>query len=185
MLSIKLKLPITRKREVKNILEKMVNPNHKYWSLRLTDVLWSYHNAYKTLIGMSQYWLIYEKACYLPMELEHKAYWAIKMFNFSLDKASSLRKLQLNELDEIRNEAFDRSRISKEQMKVFHEKNILRKTFELSQKVLLYNSRLQLFLGKFRSTWIDLFIVKEVFLTRWYRLKTSRMELFLRFMVNV
>ena len=112
---------------------------------------------------MSPYRLVYDKACHLPMELEHKSHLAIKMFNFNLDKASSLRKLQLNELEEIWRDAYENSRISKELMKVFHDKKILRKSFEPSQKVLLYNSRLHLFPEKLRSRWTGLFIVKNVF----------------------
>ena len=83
-------------REIKQILEKTVNPNRKDWSLRLNDALWVYRIAYKNVLGMSSYRIVYGKACHLPVELEHKSYWAIKMFNFNLDKASSLRKLQLN-----------------------------------------------------------------------------------------
>jgi hypothetical protein len=80
-----------------------------------------------------------------------------------LDKASSLRKLQLDELEEIRNEAYENSWIYKEWMKVFHDKNILWKSFESSQKVLLYNSRLHLFPGKLRSRWTSPFVVKTVY----------------------
>ena len=69
----------------------------------------------------------------------------------------------MNELEEIWRDAYENSRISKELMKVFHDKKILRKSFEPSQKVLLYNSRLHLFPEKLRSRWTGLFIVKNVF----------------------
>nr|GEX92657.1 DNA-directed DNA polymerase [Tanacetum cinerariifolium] len=86
---------------LKRILERAVGENHASWSNKLDDALWAFQIAYKTPIGCTPYKLVYRKACHLPIELEHKAYWALKDANFDMKIAGDHRKVQLNELNEL------------------------------------------------------------------------------------
>ncbi|GJT99477.1 reverse transcriptase domain-containing protein [Tanacetum coccineum] len=108
-------------RGLKRILERTVGENRASWSDKLDDALWAFRTAFKTPIGCTPYKLVYGKSCHLPIELEHKAYWALKHANFDLKTAGDHQKLQLNELNELRDQAYENSLIYKERTKKLHD----------------------------------------------------------------
>jgi len=140
-----------------------VSRNKKDWADKLVDALWAYKTAFKTPLGMSPHRVVYGKPCHLPVKIEHRAWWAIKMLNYDFTEASDERRLQLSELEEIRAEAYESARSYKERAKLFHDKHILRKEFAPGMKVLLYDSKLHLFSGKLRSRWTGPYIISRVF----------------------
>nr|GEV50686.1 reverse transcriptase domain-containing protein [Tanacetum cinerariifolium] len=109
---------------LKRILERTVGENRASWSDKLDDALWAFWTAFKTPIRCTPYKLVYGKACHLPIELEHKAYWALKHCNYDLLTAGGHRKVQLNELYELRDQAYDNSLIYKEKTKRIYDSKI-------------------------------------------------------------
>ncbi|GJU94036.1 reverse transcriptase domain-containing protein [Tanacetum coccineum] len=122
-------------RGLKRILKRTVGENRASWSDKLDDALWAFRTAYKTPIGCTPYKLVYGKACHLPIELEHKAYWALKHANFDLETAGDHRKVQLNELNELRDQAYENSLIYKEKTKRIHDAKIKNRVFNVGDQV--------------------------------------------------
>nr|GEV67878.1 reverse transcriptase domain-containing protein [Tanacetum cinerariifolium] len=137
--------------------------NRASWSEKLDDALWAFRTAYKIPIECTPYKLVYGKACCLPIELEHKAYWALKQANFDLAVADDHQKVQLNELNELRNHAYENSLIYKEKKKRIHDSKIKNRVFNVGDRVLLFNSKLKIFLGKLKTCWSGHFTITKVF----------------------
>nr|GFB37961.1 reverse transcriptase domain-containing protein [Tanacetum cinerariifolium] len=148
---------------LKRILERTVGENHASWSDKLEDAFWAFHIAYKTSISCTPYRLVYGKACHLPLDIEHKAYWALKHTNFDLKTVGDHRKLQLNELTELRDQAYENSLIYKERTKTLHDDKIKNRIFNVGDQVLLFNSRLKIFSGKLKSRWFGPFTIAEIY----------------------
>ncbi|GJY93755.1 reverse transcriptase domain-containing protein [Tanacetum coccineum] len=150
-------------RGLKHILERNVGENRASWSDKLDDALSAFYTAFKTPIGCTPYKLVYGKSFHLPIELEHKIYWALKHAIFDLKTVGDHRKLQLNELNELRDQAYENSLIYKKRSKKLHDSKIKNRIFNVGDRVLFFNSRLKIFSGKLKTRWSGPFTITKVF----------------------
>ncbi|GKA79299.1 reverse transcriptase domain-containing protein, partial [Tanacetum coccineum] len=151
------------KSQFENVIQKDVGENRASWSNKLDDALWAFCTAFKTPTGCTPYKLVYGKYCHLPIELEHKAYWALKHANFDLKTAGDHRKLQLNELNELRDQAYENSLIYKKRTKKLQDSKIKNCIFNVDDRVLLFSSRLKIFSGKLKTRWSGSFTITKLF----------------------
>jgi hypothetical protein len=150
----------TSNKQIKNILHNSIHEMGREWKDKLPEALWAYRTAYTTPIGMTPNQLVYGKTCHLPVELEYKSHWAIKKWHIDLPTVGVKRQMQLGELEELREKAYHNAMMYKEKSKRWHNKKIMKKSFEPGDKVLLFNSRFKHFgRGKLRSKWDDPFTV--------------------------
>ncbi|GJR13812.1 reverse transcriptase domain-containing protein [Tanacetum coccineum] len=131
-------------RGLKRILERTVGEHRARWADKLDDALWAFRITFKTPIGCTPYKLVYRKACHLPIELKHQAYWALKWTNFDLKTTGDHRKVQLNELNKLRDQTYKNSLIYKKKTKRIHDAKIKNHEFHIGDRVLLFNSRLKM-----------------------------------------
>nr|GEZ12791.1 reverse transcriptase domain-containing protein [Tanacetum cinerariifolium] len=150
-------------RGLKRILKRTIGENRTSWSEKLDDALWAFRTTYKTPIGCTPYKLVYGKSCHLPIELEHKAYWALKHVNVDLKIAGDHRKLQLNELNEIRDQAYKNFLIYKAKTNKIYDSKIKNRIFNVGDRVLLFNSHLKIFSGKLKTRWSGPFTITKFF----------------------
>ncbi|XP_076921613.1 uncharacterized protein LOC143583097 [Bidens hawaiensis] len=134
--------------------------DRKDWLTKLTNALWAYWEAYKTLIGATSYRLVYGKDHHLPVEIAQRAYWTTKQVNTSYDDAGKAKKLALCEIEELMDVACASK--YKTKMKKVHDAKIRLKIFEVCQKVWLYNYRRKLFAGKLKRKWTGPYLIVRV-----------------------
>nr|GEV01856.1 reverse transcriptase domain-containing protein [Tanacetum cinerariifolium] len=138
------------------IHQRTVGENYALWSDKLDDALWAFRTTYKTPIGCTPYKLVYGKSCHLPIELDHRVYWALKHVNFDLKTTDDHLKLQLNELCD---QAYENFVIYKERTKKLHDSKIKNHIFNVGDQVLLFNSHLKIFSGKLKTRWSGPFTI--------------------------
>ncbi|GJS42026.1 hypothetical protein Tco_0567069 [Tanacetum coccineum] len=123
----------------------------------------TFRTAYKTPTGCTPFRLVYGKACHPPVEIKRNTYWALKQCNMDLIAAAKNHFMEPNDLIELRNGAYENNQIYKERTKKWHDLRLRGdKNFKAGDKVLFFNSRFKMYLGKLKSKWYGPNVVKTV-----------------------
>jgi hypothetical protein len=157
---------------IEAILTKTVQLHHKDWVDRFPEALWAYRTTWRNTTGHTPYELVYGKQVLLPIEFQVKTFRTAMQLGMDLDEAKKQRILQLNELDEIRQDALQRTTLIQEQRTKWHDKYIKKKSFQSGDWALLYDSRFKNFKGKLSTRWLGPYEVDTVYDNGSVKIKT-------------
>ena len=157
---------------LENIITKTVHLHRRDWAERLPEALWAYRTTWRSTTGHSPYELVYGKEVLLPIEFQVKTFKMAVQLGIDLSEAQKHRMEQLNELDEIRQDAILRTDLVQYQRTKWHDKYIKEKKFQRGDWALLFDSKFKDFKGKFQTHWLGPYEIDEVFNNGAVRVKT-------------
>jgi hypothetical protein len=133
---------------LEDILTKTIQLHHREWVDRLPEALWAYQTTWINTTGHTPYELVYVRQLLLPIEFQVRTFCIAAELGLNLDEAQKQQSLQLNELDEIRQDAIQQMILVQNQRSKWHDKFIKKKHFQPSDWALLFDSRFKTFKGK-------------------------------------
>jgi hypothetical protein len=168
---------------LESIITKTVHLHRRDWAERLPEALWAYRTTWRNTTGHSPYELVYGKEVLFPIEFQIKTFKTAVQLGMSLSEAQKHRMDQLNELDEMRQDAILRTDLVQHQRSKWHDRHIKEKKFQKGDWALLFDSKFKDFKGKFQTHWLGPYEIDEVFNNGAVRVKTID-ELQTPFIVN-
>eukprot|EP00253_Pinus_taeda_P028230 PITA_28230 len=148
---------------IEAILTKTIQLHRKDWVEKLQEALWAYRTTWRSTRGHTPYELVYGKHVLLQIEFHIQTYKTTVQLDLDLSEAQKQRMGQLNELDEIIQEAFQTTSLVQQQISRWHEKYIKERKFHPGDWALLFDSKFKSFQGKFQTHWLGPYEIKNVF----------------------
>ena len=148
---------------MESTLTKTIQLHHKDWVDRIREALWAYRITWRNTTGHTPYELVYDKQVLLPIEFQFKTFRMATQLGMNLDEAQKQRVLHINELDEIRQDALQRTMLIQNQWKKWHDKFIKQNQFNTGDWALLFDSRYKNFKGKLTTRWMGPYEVVTAF----------------------